>query len=147
MSTPSSILTILCRFNGYENWDHQIHENVLKFFETHIKYPNLMLASQKTWDKIDIYANENNPENINPPDHGAYNICEEIKSISTFETSDYSLSFCLADTMDDDSFLLVLDEDPVFDDGSDEDSDAVYVRMARSVKSVRHIKSRRRKAV
>ena len=143
MSDSSSIYKMICSITDYENWDHQIHENVLNFYKTHILYPNIMLASQSTWDKIDKYANENNPDNIAPPDHGAYNMDEEIKSISTFVTSDYSLDFCLDVNVEDDNFILVLDNNPVFDDETGEVSIKKYVRMKRSVRSVRHGKSRR----
>jgi len=70
-----------------------------------------------TWQKIDEYANLFNPENIKLSDDNIDDeeTDEEIKSISTFVSSSYSLEFCLEENVNEDYFILVFDEDPIFD--------------------------------
>ncbi len=48
----------------YYVWDDIIYEYSGKFFEQYSIYPNIMLASKATSDKIDEYANLFNYENI-----------------------------------------------------------------------------------
>ena len=114
MNTPKT-LKMLCFIKNYEFWDGIIHEHSLKFHKTYSVYPNIMLAKQETWDKIDEYANLINPGHITNPG-GAEEVGEDdLKSISTFTTDEYFLEFCLDDKVKDDYFILVFDETPTFD--------------------------------
>ncbi len=108
---------MICFISEYSVWDDTIHEHADKFFNNYSIYPNLMFASKMTWQKIDEYANLFNPENIKLSDDNIDDeeTDEEIKSISTFVSSSYSLEFCLEENVNEDYFILVFDEDPIFD--------------------------------
>ena len=136
MSDSSSILKMICFITDYEYWDDKINENATLFFKTYSIYPNILIASKSTWEKIDEFANQNNPNLIQNPDEPIYVIDdgEEIKSISTFVASEYSLEFCLDNKVSENSFILVFDEDPTFDGEFVEDSEnkdeVIYKRIA-----------------
>lgn len=108
---------MICFINDYAEWDDIIHEHSCIFFKSYSIYPNLLLASKKTWEKIDEYANLYNPENIKPPDQNNidYNQEDDLKSISCFVTSEYSLEFCIEEKANENYFILIFDEDPIFD--------------------------------
>lgn len=92
-----------------------------------------MLASKTTWKKIDKYANLFNPDNIKASESSIENINleEEIKTISCFTTSDYSIEFCFDEKVKEDYFILVFDEEPIFDgEPVDDDTTEVYRRIA-----------------
>ena len=117
MDNNSKMQKMICFIINYEEWDDIIHEHSCKFFENYSIHPNLLLASKITWKKIDKYANLYNPENIKAPDDSIVddNQDEELKSLSCFVTSEYSLEFCLDEKINENYFILVFDEDPIFD--------------------------------
>lgn len=133
----NSIIKMICFISDYSIWDDTIHEHACKFFDSYSIYPNLLLASKITWQKIDEYANLFNPENIKFSEYDTSNdeVNEEgIKSISSFVTTTYSLEFCLEEKANENYFILIFDEDPIFDgepyDYEDIDDHIVYRRIA-----------------
>ena len=136
MSDNENVFKMICFINDYESWDDTIHEHACKFHENYSIYPNLMLASKVTWDKIDNYANLHNPENIKPLDEfdEDFDLDAELKSISNFATSDYILEFCIDLNVKEGYFILVFNEEPIFDGEPVEDLDnenrEVYKRIA-----------------
>ena len=134
--TNNSILKMICSISDYSTWDDTIHEHACKFFKSYSIYPNILLASKITWQKIDEYANLFKPENIKKSNTDIIDDEEnngDIKSISTFTTSSYSLEFCLDEKANADYCILIFDEDPTFDgEPCDEDVDEVtiYKRIA-----------------
>ena len=101
--------------SDYGSWDDTIHENSLKFHKSYSVYPNLMLASEATWGKIDEYANIYNPEGIKANYDDIEYDKNGTRSISSFVTEEYCLGFCVDERAGTDYFFLVFDEDPTFD--------------------------------
>ncbi|MBP7582393.1 MAG: hypothetical protein KBA61_00050 [Spirochaetes bacterium] len=133
MSDKLKTQKIICFINDYMKWDDTIHEHACIFNNIYSVYPNLMLASKTTWKKIDKYANLFNPDNIKASESSIENINleEEIKTISCFTTSDYSIEFCFDEKVKEDYFILVFDEEPIFDgEPVDDDTTEVYRRIA-----------------
>ncbi|MBN2771759.1 MAG: hypothetical protein JXR90_13785 [Spirochaetes bacterium] len=168
----NSKIKMICFIKDYLCWDDTIHENAFKFHQSYSIYPNIMLASKKTWKKIDEYANLYNSQNIrmDEDDEGFtpygdfdededYTICyeendddddcieeedssaevedvtdDEIMALASFETSNYSLEFCMDERATEDYFILVFDDDPVFDgepyDKEEDGKKNVYRRIA-----------------
>jgi len=135
MSKNSKLYKMTCPISDYFAWDDIINENVIKFYESYSIYPNLMLASEKTWSDIDQIANLFNPEKLSPIDEldDTIDINAEIKSISVFRTENYALQFCLDEKVSDDYFTLIFEEDPIFDgepyDSEDEEI-TIYTKIA-----------------
>ena len=132
----NSILKMICFISDYSIWDDTIHEHACKFHKSYSIYPNILLASKITWQKIDEYANLFNPDNIKKSDNDIIADEEDnggIKSISSFTTSSYSLEFCLDEKANEDYCILIFNEDPTFDgEPCDDDVDEadIYKRIA-----------------
>ena len=95
-------------------WDDTINLFVEKFFEKHNVYPNILLASDETYRKIELYA-QKHPERLIAPDHeNILNSNEPYKGIGEFIASDYSLEFCIDFDLTLGNFSLIFDEDPDF---------------------------------
>jgi hypothetical protein len=100
-------------------WDDTIHLFVVKFHDQFNVYPNILLASDSTYRKIDLYAqmhpnrimiteDDGNVETIETSD-------ESYNGLSSFVTEDYELECCLDNDLQEGSFVLVYDETPDFD--------------------------------
>lgn len=98
-------------FRRYASWADTLHLKILDFKEERRIFPNIMLASQYTYDKIDnSFGN-------------AENVMREARDEESFE--DYgdfdfidgkcALHFCIDDTLKKGEFRLVYDSDPDFD--------------------------------
>jgi hypothetical protein len=100
-------------------WDDTIHFTSVKFHGQFNVFPNILLASDCTYRKIDLYAqmypnrimitgNDGNIETIETSD-------EPYNGLSHFVTEDYELECCLDSDLPDGSFTLIFDESPDFD--------------------------------
>lgn len=97
-------------FRRYASWAETLHMKILDFREERRVFPNIMLASRYTYDKID--ASFENAENV----------IREARNEDSFE--DYgdfdfidgkcALHFCIDDTLKKGEFRLVYDGDPDF---------------------------------
>ncbi len=132
--SKNSIFKMICYMSDYTLWDETIHENVLRFHKLYSIYPNIMLASKNTWDKIDEFANLLHPDSIIDSDDYIFDEDMDengIKPISSFESDDYTLHFCVDEKANENYFFLVFDEDPIFDGEPyeyDESEDVVIYR-------------------
>jgi len=99
----------------FTEWDDTIHIFALKFHQRYNVYPNILLASDSTYRKIDLYA-QMHPERLIDPD-GEDTIetssCP-YEGLSYFTTSDYTLECCLDYDLTEGNFTLIFDEDPDF---------------------------------
>ncbi len=110
---------------------HAVFNYSIKFYEAFNIYPNLLLAAETTWKKIDHYANLISPVNIYKGPETDDEMNEEFKSISSFVTPDFELEFCLDFKIKENYFILIFDEDPSFDGEPVEDpQQIVYRRIA-----------------
>lgn len=97
-------------FRRYASWGKTLHMKILDFKEERRVFPNIMLASSRTYDRID--AASETAENVIcvPRDGGA----DDPHGEFDFIDGDCMLHFCLDDTMRTGEFRLVYDSDPDF---------------------------------
>jgi hypothetical protein len=104
---------------NYSIWDDTIHLNAVKFHDQFNIYPNILLASDSTYRKIDLYA-QIHPDRISTTDDDS-NIetietsDEPYNGLSQFVTEDYELECCLDFDLAEGYFTLIYDETPDFD--------------------------------
>jgi hypothetical protein len=122
----------------YTIWDDTIHLFVVKFHDQFNVYPNILLASDSTYRKIDLYAqmhpnrimitgDDGNVETIETSD-------EPYNGLSSFVTEDYELECCMDYDLPEGSFVLVFDEAPDFDgEPVEEDEEVVGVYAYRKI--------------
>jgi hypothetical protein len=112
----SGVLRLSGLITDFSIWDDTIHLTVLKFHTQYNVYPNILLASDITYRKIDLYA-QMHPERLLDPD-GEETIetsSHPYNGLSYFTTDDYELELCLDFDLGEGSFTLVFDETPEFD--------------------------------
>jgi hypothetical protein len=92
-------------------WADMVNEKVMDFHRERGHYPNIMLASRKTYDRIDTYCKAN-PENLSwvgdgePPD---------FDGLGRFSAVNYHLELCIDENLKGGKVKLVYDETPKFD--------------------------------
>jgi hypothetical protein len=103
----------------YSIWDDTIHLLVIKFRDQFNVYPNILLASDFTYRKIDLYAQIHPNRIMITGDDGIVETIEtsdeSYNGLSSFVTEDYELECCLDYDLQEGSFVLVFDEAPDFD--------------------------------
>lgn len=98
-------------FTDYEIWADILHEKVIDFYNERGIYPNILLANNKTYDKITEYEKDK-PENRVWEGEG---LPEEFDGFSAFSTKEYCLEFCVNNRLKVNNFRLIYDENPTFD--------------------------------
>ena len=109
------ILQLISSIMNFLKWDDTIHIFALKFHQKYNVYPNILLAGEATYRKIDLYA-QKHPERLYDPD-GQNTIAKSNYSyngIDVFITEDYSLECCIDYDLTEGNFILIFDEDPDF---------------------------------
>ncbi|MDR1802307.1 MAG: hypothetical protein LBQ94_01760 [Treponema sp.] len=110
------VLRLTGIITDYTIWDDTINVYAEKFHKQFNVYPNILLASDFTYRKIDLYA-QMHPDRLVEHD-GTETIetsDEPYEGISYFTTEEYELECCLDYDLLDGSFTLVFDEAPEFD--------------------------------
>jgi hypothetical protein len=115
----NGILKLTGIITDFSVWDDTIHIFVIKFHDQHSVYPNILLASDYTYHKIDLYA-QIHPDRIRiyDNDDGFETIetsNEPYDGLSCFVTEDYELECCLDYDLQEGYFTLLFDEAPDFD--------------------------------
>ena len=97
-------------------WDDTINLHVIKFHDKFNVFPNILLANEYTYKKIDLYA-QKHPERIIDPtgENDIETSSISYQGLSTFTAEEYELDFCLSYEIADSSFILIFDENPDFD--------------------------------
>jgi len=97
-------------------WDDTINLYVAKFHEKYNVFPNILLANEYTYKKIDLYA-QKHPERIIDPtgEDDIETSSMPYQGLNTFTAEEYELDFCLSYEAADGSFILIFDEAPDFD--------------------------------
>jgi hypothetical protein len=111
----------------YSIWDDTIHLFVVKFHGQFNVYPNILLASDSTYRKIDLYAQMHLNRIVTNGDDGEIETIETsdepYSGLSSFVTEDYELECCMDYDLDEGYFLLIYDEAPDFDGEAVEEPD------------------------
>ena len=101
----------------FKVWDDTINSFVQQFYKENKLYPNILIACDFTYHKIDDYV-QIHPERVIAPDGEDMRTSElPYGGIDCFEASNYELKFCIDNQLQENSFLLVFDENPEFDGG------------------------------
>jgi len=115
----SGILKLSGIINDFSTWDDIINQYVLIFYKQHNVYPNILLASDFTYRKIDLYA-QMHPDRIRTFDD--YGNIETLMTsdvpydgLGQFVAEDYTLECCIENDLPEGSFTLIFDEAPDFD--------------------------------
>jgi hypothetical protein len=101
----------------FTEWGPTIHSFVLKFHKAYNVYPNIFLASNATYEKINFHA-QMHPEIIFIlEDNGSSkNIdMDDYSGINRIEFPDCTLDFCIDYEASLGNFILMYDEAPHFD--------------------------------
>jgi len=95
-------------------WDDTINVFAVKFHGKYSVYPNILLASDETYRKIDLYA-QMHPDRLIAPDYETILTSDEsYTGISEFVTEDYTLDCCFDYNLAEGNFTLIYDEAPDF---------------------------------
>jgi len=119
MAEDDGVLKLTGVITDFSIWDDTIHLTVEKFHDQFNVYPNILLANDSTYRKIDLYAqmhpdrivttnNDGNIETIETSN-------ESYNGLSCFKTEDYELECCLDYDLQEGYFTLIFDEAPDFD--------------------------------
>jgi hypothetical protein len=95
------------KFNQLQNWNHEIHQNMNEFYETHKAYPNVILTNETTARRLDALLSME-----------LYEKGEKkfIQGLSQFCTKDYCVQFCADVELHFGSYALIYDEEAEFID-------------------------------
>ncbi len=129
MKKHSGVVKMICYFSTYEKWEHTLKNYCRLFKKNYAVYPNIMLACGQTYWSIDSARNGQTDlmddifgsECFELYDDEEDSLEEEIleqgdaASLRGYETKNYSITFCLDESISPKSFLLVYDESPTFD--------------------------------
>jgi hypothetical protein len=115
----SGILQLTGFITDFSIWDDTIHLYAVKFYDQYTVYPNILLACDFTYRKIDLYA-QMHPNRIRTTgDDGNIGTIETsnepYNGLSHFVTEDYELECCMNYELPEGSFTLIFDEAPDFD--------------------------------
>ena len=115
ISNLSGIQKFTGFISDYSAWDDTINAFVKRFHKEHKVYPNILLANKMTFCRIDRHVHL---EALVDKDGVSYEKSEiPYEGIGSFEANNYSLVFCINNQLIDDSFVLIFDAEPDFDDG------------------------------
>jgi len=95
-------------------WDDTINLFAVKFYEKFSVYPNILLASDETYRKIDLYAQMQPDRLIAPDDETILSSNESYTGISDFIAEEYTLECCFDYDLTEGNFILIFDEAPDF---------------------------------
>jgi hypothetical protein len=99
-------------FKTLIEWAKELNDAIYIYKNQYGVFPNIMLASETTYKRIDLIANTK-AENINGD--GSNNmpiIPENFVSLSGFASNEYNVDMCIADDLSLFEFVLIYDNDP-----------------------------------
>ena len=99
-------------------WDDTINPFVMKFHDKYNVYPNILLASDDTYRRIDLFAQKHPERIIKFDEDGNMENIETSEDtydgLSMFTAEDYELECYIDYDLQKGYFMLVLDEEPDF---------------------------------
>jgi hypothetical protein len=115
----SGVLKLAGVITDFSKWDDTIHLSAVKFHTQYSVYPNILLASDFTYRKIDLYAQKHPNRIITTDNDGNIETIETsdvpYEGLSCFVTKDYELECCMDFDLQEGYFTLIFDEEPDFD--------------------------------
>jgi len=115
----SGVLKLTGVIIDFSVWDDTIHLLVVKFHSQYNVYPNILLANDSTYRKIDLYAQMHPNRIVTTGDDGNIETIETSNEpytgLSLFVTEDYELECCMDYDLQEGCFTLIFDEEPDFD--------------------------------
>ena len=117
MEQDTRLMLSGCILN-FSIWDDTIHSFVTKFKAKFNVYPNILLASDSTYRKIDLFAQKHPERIMKENDDGSIDTIETsdetYTGLSYFATEDYELECCIDYDLQEGYFTLIFDEAPDF---------------------------------
>jgi hypothetical protein len=115
----SGILQLTGIITDFSIWDDTIHLYAVKFHNQFNVYPNIMLACDFTYRKIDLCAQMHPSRIVITGEEGNIETIETsnepYNGLSHFVTEDYALECCMDYDLQEGYFTLIFDEAPDFD--------------------------------
>ena len=115
----SGVLKLAGVIIDFSVWDDTIHLSAVNFHNQYNVYPNILLANDSTYRKIDLYAQMHPNRIVTSDDDGNIETIEtsneSYDGLSRFVTVDYELECCMDFDLQEGYFTLVFDEEPDFD--------------------------------
>jgi len=115
----SGVLKLAGVITDFSVWDDTIHLSAVKFYSQYNVYPNILLANDSTYRKIDLYAQMHPNRIVTDGADGNIETIETSKKpyegLSLFVTEDYELECCMDFDLQEGYFTLIFDEAPDFD--------------------------------
>lgn len=96
------------RLLRWAGWDHQLHSFVEEFSARYAVAPNVLLANETTFARIDMAAQREHLVN----DEGRQPDPGETATLTGFTGPDYHLMFALDEALTDLAISLIYDSDP-----------------------------------
>ena len=102
-------------FSDFTVWADTLNEYTKGFFKKFNVYPNIFLANEFTFRRIDLIA-QMHPDRIRNKEDGGTIETSDVPydGLNGFVSEDYSLEMCLDYDLQDGYFTLIFDEDPDF---------------------------------
>jgi len=123
----SGVLKLVGVITDFSVWDDTIHLTAVKFHSQYNVYPNILLANDSTYRKIDLYAQMHPNRIVTSDDDGNIETIETsnepYNGLSSFVTEDYELECCMDFDLQEGCFTLIFDEEPDFDGERVEESE------------------------
>jgi hypothetical protein len=98
-------------FDALVNWDAQVHSWCQDFKNRFGHFPNILLASDASFNRIELIINSSGRENIKG-DMGQKPQGDEFVKLTGFQGPGYSLDFCIEESLPLDSIRLIYDSNP-----------------------------------
>jgi len=115
----SGVLKLTGVITDFSIWDDTIHLTAVKFYNQNNVYPNILLANDTTYRKIDLYAQKHPNRIVTADKDGNIETIETSNEpydgLSFFVTENYKLECCLDYDLQEGYFTLIFDETPDFD--------------------------------
>jgi len=111
----TGIIKLKAKITDFSVWDYTIHLYVKQFHQQHNVYPNILLANDFTYSKINIRVQLHPERLIDYEGKNAKKSDITFRGIGSFDAFNYSLHFCTDNKLADDMFMLVFDASPDFD--------------------------------
>ena len=111
----TGLLKLSGMISDFAVWDDTLNSYVEKFHEQYNVYPNILIACDFTYCKIEFRAQMHPERLVDADGETAKTSNIPYDGINCFDADDYSLQFCIDNKLPEDMILLVFDSAPEFD--------------------------------